>query len=74
MLIRPKKKRTKLPEYSIVLRGLRLCEGLSQEQLSKLTGIPREKISWFENGKARISQKYQEILADVLHTNICMFE
>ena len=61
------------PEYSdeelpgAILRGARHREGLTQQQLAKLTGIPQRHISEMENGKRPIGKKNAKIFANVLN-------
>ena len=51
---------------AICLRGGRTKEGLTQKQLSEITGIPRCRISAMENGKRPIDKKMARILATAL--------
>jgi DNA-binding XRE family transcriptional regulator len=60
------------PEYlgneaRMALNGYRSREGLSQEQLAELTGIPRRHISEMENGKRPIGKESAKKLAAALH-------
>lgn len=48
----------------IVLKRIREGKGLSQLQLSEITGIPNTMISRFENGKQRPSIKHLDKLAN----------
>ena len=50
----------------IAIRGGRAKEGLTQQQLSELTGIPRAHISAMENGKRPIGKQNARKLADAL--------
>lgn len=50
-----------------VLRGARHREGLTQQQLAKLTGTPQRHISEMENGKRPIGKKNAKIFAKVLN-------
>jgi len=53
------------PEYTaeelsgVVLAGSRIKEGLTQKQLSEISGIPQSHISEMENGKRSIGKKGQ---------------
>ncbi len=49
------------------LRGARYREGLTQQQLSDMTGIPTRHISEMENGKRPIGKHNSRRLADSLH-------
>lgn len=51
-----------------ILRGARHKEGFTQQELSKLTGIPQRHISEMEHGKRPIGKKNAMIFAKVLHT------
>ena len=51
------------------MRGLRLREGLTQEQLSRLLGIKRPNLSEMENGKRPIGKNMAKRLAQVLKTD-----
>lgn len=61
----PELKDEDLPGTS--LRGARVKEGLSQEKLSELTGIPQRHISEMENGKRPIGKKNAKIFAETLN-------
>ncbi len=50
----------------VVLAGTRYKEGLTQRQVSDLTGIPQRHISEVENGKRTIGRKNARLLGDVL--------
>lgn len=67
-------KKKKLPQQSIVLKGLRGREGLSQEQLAKKVGISRETISRMETGRKSISAENAEKFSKILRTNLKMFD
>jgi transcriptional regulator with XRE-family HTH domain len=47
------------------LRGLRIKLGLSQDQLSEITGIARPNISGLENDRIQMSSHYAEIFSAV---------
>jgi DNA-binding XRE family transcriptional regulator len=51
----------------VILRGARYRENLTQQELSKLTGIPQRHISEMENGKRPIGRKNAKIFAKVLN-------
>lgn len=53
----------------LVLRGARFREGLSQKELSKLSGITQENISKMENGNRKIGEKVAKRLANALNIN-----
>jgi transcriptional regulator with XRE-family HTH domain len=55
------------------IRGLRLREGLTQEQLAGRLGIKRNNLSEMENGKRPIGKNMAKRLAEVLHTNYKVF-
>jgi DNA-binding XRE family transcriptional regulator len=50
-----------------VFRGSRIKEELTQEQLSKMTGIPRRHISEMEHGKRPIGKESAKKLAKALN-------
>jgi transcriptional regulator with XRE-family HTH domain len=50
-----------------ILRGARHREGLTQQQLAELTGIPQRHLSEMEHGKRPIGKKNAKILAKVLN-------
>jgi DNA-binding XRE family transcriptional regulator len=55
------------------IRGLRLREGLTQEQLAKMLGIKRTNLSEMENGKRPIGKNMAKRLAQVLKTDYLVF-
>lgn len=60
------------PEYTgrereVALRAYRNREGLTQKQLTELTGIPQHHISEMENGKRSIGKERAKKLAAALH-------
>jgi len=61
------------PDYSVALRGARNKEGLTQTELSRLTGIPQGHISQMENGKMEIGKERARRLAEVLNVNYRIF-
>lgn len=61
-----KDKIEKYKKAGIVLRGARYREGISQRELSKMTGISQDNISKIENGKRTIGEKVARKLAKVL--------
>lgn len=63
-----------LSQPSIVLKGLRGREGMTQEQLAKKLNISKSTISKMETGKREISSKDAKILAKALSTKPKMFE
>lgn len=50
----------------VLLAGARCREGLTQMQLSEMTGIPRRHISEMENGKRPVGRKNARLLGDAL--------
>ena len=54
-------------EQELALRAYRYREGLTQKQLSELTGIPQHHISEMENGKRSIGKERAKKLAEALH-------
>jgi DNA-binding XRE family transcriptional regulator len=67
------------PEYTddelpgVALLGARTKEGLTQEKLAELTGIPQSHISEMENGKRPIGKKRAKILAKTLNVSYKVF-
>jgi DNA-binding XRE family transcriptional regulator len=55
------------------IRGLRLRDGLTQEQLARLLGIKRTNLSEMENGKRPIGKNMAKRLAQVLKTDYKVF-
>lgn len=55
------------------LAGARSREGLTQVQLSKLTGIPQRHISEMENGKRTIGKKNAKLFAEALNMDYRVF-
>ncbi len=51
----------------------RLKEGMTQKELSELTGIPQSHISVMENGKRQIGKKRAKILAKALNVGYKVF-
>ncbi|MFH2046072.1 MAG: helix-turn-helix transcriptional regulator [Pseudomonadota bacterium] len=63
--------RDAFPEFKdnspgVALSGARHKEGLTQGQLSELTGIPQRHISEMENGKRVIGRKNARLFGDAL--------
>ena len=56
-----------------ILAGARHKAGLSQKQLTDLTGIPQRHISEMENGRRTIGRKNAKLLARALDTNYRVF-
>jgi DNA-binding XRE family transcriptional regulator len=71
--------RNLFPEYEdeelpgVCLAGSRSKEGLTQKELSELTGIPQSHISEMENGKRPIGKKRARILAKALNVGYKVF-
>ena len=67
------------PEYEdeelpgVCLAGSRLKEGMTQKELSEMTGIPQSHISEMENGKRPIGKKRAKILAKALKVGYRVF-
>jgi transcriptional regulator with XRE-family HTH domain len=61
------------PHQGSAMRGLRLREGLTQEQLASLLGIRRPNLSEMENGKRPIGKNLAKRLAQVLKTDYTVF-
>lgn len=57
----------------ISLRAARRREGISQERLSEITGIPQRHISEMENGKRPIGKETAKRLAKALSTSYKVF-
>ncbi len=55
------------------IRGLRLREGLTQEQLAGLLGVKRTNLSEMENGKRPIGKIMAKRLAQALKTDYKVF-
>jgi DNA-binding XRE family transcriptional regulator len=55
------------------IRGLRLRQGLTQEQLAHLLGVKRTNLSEMENGKRPIGKNMAKRLAQVLKTDYKVF-
>ena len=56
-----------------VIRGLRCRDGLTQQALAKLAGIPQRHISEMENGKRPIGKQNAHKLATAFNTDPRMF-
>jgi ribosome-binding protein aMBF1 (putative translation factor) len=56
-----------------VLAGARAKENLSQQELSRLTGIPQRHISEMENGKRPIGKEMAKRLAKALNISYKVF-
>ncbi len=59
--------------HGVYLKGMRIREGLTQEQLSELTGIPRRHISEMESGKRPIGKNSAHKFADTLGADYRLF-
>jgi DNA-binding XRE family transcriptional regulator len=57
----------------VVLRGSRYKDGLTQEELSRMTGIPRPHISGMERGSRPIGKENARKLAVALHCDYRLF-
>ena len=58
---------------AVVLRGSRYKDDLTQEQLSRITGIPRPHISGMERGARPIGKENAKKLAAALHCDYRLF-
>ena len=56
-------------EHEIALRAYRTRQGLTQKQLSDITGIPQRHISEMENGKRGIGKERAKLLAKALQVS-----
>ncbi|MDO8785195.1 MAG: helix-turn-helix transcriptional regulator [Syntrophales bacterium] len=71
--------REAFPEYKdddlpgVCLRASRSKEGISQRQLSELTGIPQRHISEMENGKRSIGKEMAKRLGKALNIGYKVF-
>jgi DNA-binding XRE family transcriptional regulator len=57
----------------VYLRGIRLREGMTQDELANLTGISRSNISAMEHGKRPIGKETAKKLAAVLRCDYRRF-
>ncbi len=57
-------------EFKDILKKLRLEKGLTQNDLSKITGLTRSAIGMYELGKREPSFEVLEILADFFNTDM----
>jgi DNA-binding XRE family transcriptional regulator len=57
----------------VALLGARTKEGITQKQLSALTGIPQGHISEIENGKRSIGKKRAKVLGKALNVGYKVF-
>lgn len=55
------------------ITGYRHREGLTQKDLSRMTGIPQPHLSEMENNRRPIGKKNAKILAEVLNADYRMF-
>ena len=53
----------------MALKGARSREGLTQRQLSEVTGMPQRHISEMETGKRQIGKERAKKLAEALHVS-----
>lgn len=59
--------------HGTYLKGIRYREGLTQVQLSEMTGIQRRHISEMESGKRTIGKSVAHKLADALKADYRLF-
>ena len=59
----------------VMLKTLRELQGLTQEELAKVTGIPQSNISALESGKAQMGRDRALVLAEALcvHPAVILF-
>ncbi len=57
----------------IAIRGYRYREGMTQKQLSEMTGIPQRHISEMESGKRAVGKERAKKLAKALNVDYRMF-
>ncbi len=57
----------------VVLRGSRYKDDMTQEQLSRISGIPRPHISGMESGARPIGKENAKKLAAALHCDYRLF-
>jgi plasmid maintenance system antidote protein VapI len=57
----------------VCLRGSRSKEGITQKQLSQVTGIPQRHISEMENGKRAIGKEMAKRLGTALNIGYKVF-
>jgi DNA-binding XRE family transcriptional regulator len=57
----------------LYLKGIRYRDDITQEELSRLTGIPRRHLSEMENGKRPIGKESAKKLAAALHCDYRRF-
>lgn len=62
-----------LPEWAVVLRGLRHREGLTQAAVGELLDIPQGNISQMERGKRPIGKQIAKRLAHLFKTDYHLF-
>ncbi len=56
-------------EQRVALRAYRTREGITQQQLARMTGIPQRHISEMENGKRGIGKERAQKLSEALHVS-----
>jgi transcriptional regulator with XRE-family HTH domain len=56
-----------------MLRALRKRDGLTLEQMEKITGIGDYNLSAIENGRIEMSQPYAEVFAAALNVHPMIF-
>ncbi len=60
-------------EPQIAIKAYRTREGLTQDQLAQLAGIPRRHISDMENGRRTVGKENARKLAKALNADYRMF-
>lgn len=62
-----------LPQWAVMLQGLRHREGLTQESIGKLLGIPQGNISQMEHGKRPIGKQLAKKIANFFDIDYRLF-
>src|SRR5688572_14792318 len=62
-----------LPEWAIMLKGLRVREGLTQAELGEILDIEQTNISKMERGKRPIGKTIAKKLAEKFNTDYRFF-
>lgn len=61
------------PKWSVMLKGLRNREGLTQQQLGEMVGIAQTNISQMERGIRSIGKQLAKRFAKFFHTDYRIF-
>lgn len=62
-----------LPEWAVLLRGLRYREGLTQAEMGRLLKIAQGNISQMEHGKRPIGKRLAKKIASLFKTDYHLF-